>query len=104
MVSERFAHQTGGIFMLRIEDTDKKEVEGAWELVVEALDYLYGSKLMNDKIWLEKEIGNYGPYKQSARENIYAVFIKRFSRKMTCLPLFLFFRRTRRNKKNSRRI
>lgn len=45
MVSERFAHQTGGIFMLRIEDTDKKrEVEGAWELVVEALDY-YGIKV-----------------------------------------------------------
>src|SRR3989338_5800578 len=34
LISERFAHQTNGVFYLRIEDTDKKrEVEGATDLI-----------------------------------------------------------------------
>src|SRR3989338_6187997 len=34
LISELFAHQTNGVFYLRIEDTDKKrEVEGATDLI-----------------------------------------------------------------------
>ena len=39
-VDERLAHQSGGIFYLRIEDTDdKREVEGAVEAVITSLKY-----------------------------------------------------------------
>ncbi len=39
-VDERLAHQSGGIFFLRIEDTDDKRfVEGAVETIVGSLDY-----------------------------------------------------------------
>jgi glutamyl-tRNA synthetase len=42
MVNERLAHQSGGIFFLRVEDTDdKREVEGAAEAVINGLSY-YG--------------------------------------------------------------
>ena len=41
-VSERLAHQSGGVFYLRIEDTDaKREVEGAAEGLVKTLEH-YG--------------------------------------------------------------
>ncbi|MFZ1324085.1 MAG: glutamate--tRNA ligase family protein, partial [Candidatus Saccharimonadales bacterium] len=37
LVNERIAHQTGGVFILRIEDTDKqREVEGSAELIIKA--------------------------------------------------------------------
>ena len=40
LVNERIAHQSAGIFILRIEDTDKKrEVEGSVDRIVEAFDY-----------------------------------------------------------------
>lgn len=39
-VDERLAHQSGGVFYLRIEDTDdKREVEGAVPAVIRSLDY-----------------------------------------------------------------
>ena len=38
MIDERLAHQSGGVFYLRIEDTDaKREVEGAAEALVRTL-------------------------------------------------------------------
>lgn len=38
-VSERLAHQSGGVFLLRIEDTDaKREVEGAEENLISTLE------------------------------------------------------------------
>ena len=41
-VCERLAHQSGGVFYLRIEDTDsKREVEGAAAFITKILDY-YG--------------------------------------------------------------
>lgn len=88
MVSERFAHQTAGVFMLRTEDTDKKrEVEGAGELVVEALDY-YGIRVDEGQDLSWKEIGNYGPYKQSNRQEIYASFVKDLVEKWLAYPCF----------------
>ena len=38
IIGERLAHQSGGVFYLRIEDTDsKREVEGAVETVINAM-------------------------------------------------------------------
>ena len=39
-VDERLAHQSSGVFMLRIEDTDeKRKVEGAVETIISSLEY-----------------------------------------------------------------
>ena len=76
LISERLAHQSKGIFILRIEDTDKKrEVTGTAELFAASLNQ-YG--IFNDEGLNKdnKEIGNYGPYKQSERAQIYHTYIK----------------------------
>ena len=69
------AHQSNGIFFLRNEDTDgKREKEGAYDLIINTLkDY----DLMPDEYeYNNKIIGEYGPYKQSKRKEIYHTFIK----------------------------
>jgi len=67
-----FAKKHGGDFLLRIEDTDQKRfVEGAEEYVMKSLEWC-GIKV-DEGI---KEGGNFGPYKQSERKNIYQEYIK----------------------------
>ena len=71
------AKESGGIFFLRNEDTDQeREVEGAMEYVRYVLDY-YG---MNPDEYeyrdTNSKMGNYGPYIQSERKEIYHTFIK----------------------------
>jgi glutamyl-tRNA synthetase len=67
LINERIAHQTGGVFILRIEDTDKKrEVEGSVEGIVKAfqefgLNYDEGPDVD----------APYGPYYQSQRGKMY---------------------------------
>ncbi|MEI7451710.1 MAG: glutamate--tRNA ligase family protein [Candidatus Falkowbacteria bacterium] len=88
MISERLAHQSGGVFYLRIEDTDKKrEVAGAVELIINTLRE-FKIKVDEGEIANNKEIGNYGPYKQSAREDIYKVFIKKLIEDGLAYPAF----------------
>ncbi len=89
MTAERIAHQNGGVFMLRIEDTDRKrEVEGALDAILKALDYM---GLNNDEgLRLDgKEYGNYGPYTQSKRENIYKAYVKEFLKRDIAYPSFM---------------
>jgi glutamyl/glutaminyl-tRNA synthetase len=74
-VDERLAHQSGGIFYLRIEDTDdKRQVEGAIEAIIESLNY-FGLEF-DEGITLDGELGQYGPYKQSERAEIYQCYAK----------------------------
>ena len=73
-VAERLAHQSGGVFYLRIEDTDaKREVEGAAEGLIRTLA-TYGIEFDEGAILDESgkisDKGAYGPYKQSARGEI----------------------------------
>lgn len=71
LVSRRVAHQTGGVFYLRIEDTDKKrEVEGTVELILDSLA-TYGLSPDEGEIADGKDVGAYGPYRQSERVPIY---------------------------------
>ena len=71
LVSRRIAHQSGGVFFLRIEDTDKKrEVEGATALIIQALE-AFSLSPDEGEVAADREIGNYGPYQQSARKPIY---------------------------------
>ena len=69
------AKQSGGVFFLRNEDTDKaREIEGAVELIMHILN---SYNLTPDEYEFEgKVVGNYGPYIQSERKEIYHTFIK----------------------------
>ena len=75
LIDSTIARNTNGVFYVRIEDTDsKRKVDDAVELIYDTLKYY---KLMPDE-YQEKDniIGNYGPYIQSERREIYQVFIK----------------------------
>lgn len=66
-----FAKNTGGKFILRIEDTDTARfVEGAEEYILEALDWC---GITPDES--PKHGGDFGPYRQSERRNIYDKYI-----------------------------
>ena len=79
-VGERLAHQSGGVFYLRIEDTDaKREIPGAAEALIRTLAD-YGIHFDEGAILGEdgkiSDHGIYGPYKQSLRRSIYHVYAK----------------------------
>ena len=66
-----FARQNGGSMILRIEDTDSQRfVPGAEEYINESLNWL-GSGIDEGV----REGGNYGPYKQSERREIYKQYV-----------------------------
>jgi len=89
MVAERIAHQNNGIFFLRIEDTDqKREVTGAVDAILKTLDYC-GLKTDEGLRLDGKEYGNYGPYTQSKRANIYKAYIKELLKKDLAYPSFI---------------
>ena len=70
LIDERMAHQSGGSFLLRIEDTDdKRKVEGAEELIIRAMEY-FGIHF-DEGVTLEGDKGVYGPYHQSERVDLY---------------------------------
>lgn len=91
-IGERLAHQSGGVFYLRIEDTDaKREVPGAAEGLIRTLAH-YGIHFDEGAILGEDgkicDCGAYGPYKQSARGPIYHVFAKDLVRRGLAYPVF----------------
>ena len=70
LVNERIAHQTGGVFILRIEDTDKKrEVEGSVDMIIKAFDDFALKYDEGPGVG-----GSYGPYFQSERSDIYMTY------------------------------
>ena len=70
IISERMAHQSGGVLFLRVEDTDaKREVPGAVEVLIEALAH-YGITF-DEGASLTGDRGAYGPYRQRQRAEIY---------------------------------
>lgn len=84
LANERLAHQSGGVFYLRIEDTDqKRKVEGAVEVVHKSLKY-FG---VNFDEGADKG-GNYGPYYQRQRAEIYHAFAKDLIRRGLAYPCF----------------
>ena len=75
LADERAAHTTGGIFYLRIEDTDeKRKVDGAVESVIRSLKY-FGIKF-DEGAEIDSPLNNYGPYYQRRRAEIYRSFAK----------------------------
>ena len=79
---------TGGKFYLRIEDTDKKrEIDGGIEAIVDGLD-AFGITRDEGVIDTENEIGDYGPYIQSKRAEIYQTFAKSLTEQGLAYPCF----------------
>lgn len=71
-IPERFAHQTNGVFIVRIEDTDnKRAIEDGINKIICDLD-AYDYKIDESPIIG----GTYGPYLQTERKDIYAAFAK----------------------------
>ncbi len=71
-----YAHQTGGVFYLRIEDTDtKRTIENGINEIIDGLKE-YNVNFDEGPVSETEENGNYGPYIQSKRKDIYQAFIK----------------------------
>ena len=82
------AHQSGGVFFLRIEDTDqKREVENGIEGIIASLKD-FDMSPDEGMISQTEEVGNYGPYKQSDRKDIYQSFAKYMIERECAYPCF----------------
>lgn len=85
---ERLAHQSGGIFLLRIEDTDdKRYVEGAVDIIINSLKF-FGINF-DEGATETGETGDYGSYVQSKRGPIYQCFAKKLIAEGKAYPCFL---------------
>ena len=75
-IAKKMPKDTNGIFYLRIEDTDqKRSVENGIEGIIEDLKN-FDIEIDEGVISNDKEIGNYGPYIQSKRLEIYNTYAK----------------------------
>lgn len=89
LVNERIAKQSGGVFYLRIEDTDqKREVEGAIEDTIATM-HNFGMDFDEGMTGETTSKGNYGPYKQSERAEIYKTFAKDLIVRGLAYPCFM---------------
>ncbi len=88
LIARKLTAQTEGIFFLRVEDTDqKREVENGVTGIVNALkDFA----IVPDEgmVTENEEKGNYGPYKQSLRKEIYQAYAKYLIEQGKAYPCF----------------
>ena len=88
LIARKLTAQTEGVFFLRVEDTDqKREVENGITGIVDALkDFV----IVPDEgmVSESEEKGNYGPYKQSLRKEIYQAYAKYLMEQGKAYPCF----------------
>lgn len=88
IVAERLAHQSDGIFYLRIEDTDnKRKIEGAVDVIIDSMAYF--DVRFDEGAVADGDKGIYGPYRQRQRRDIYHVFAKHLVERGLAYPCFL---------------
>lgn len=89
LADERIAHKNGGVFYLRIEDTDaKRTVEGAVDLVINSLRY-FDIEFDEGAGFPDSDpVNAYGPYYQTQRVDIYHTFAKELVLKGLAYPCF----------------
>jgi len=87
MICHKVAKQTGGVFYVRLEDTDtKREISGSGEQLLSQL-HVFG--VDPDEGYLgDHETGAYAPYVQSKRADIYRVVIKYLIEQGRAYPCF----------------
>ena len=89
LVCTKLAKQTDGVSILRIEDTDKeREIENGVTQIVNGLKG-FGIEFDEGMINEEEGKGDYGPYIQSKRLDIYKVFAKDLVTKGYAYPCFM---------------
>ncbi len=82
------AKASGGLAYLRIEDTDKKrEIEDGVTAIIEGFKD-FGIEFSEGVTGLNSEAGNYGPYTQSKRKDIYHIVAKSLVEKGLAYPCF----------------
>ena len=87
LIDFTLARQSDGVFYLRSEDTDQaRSIEGAEELIMETLDYY--NMMADEYEYKGKIVGNYGPYVQSERKEIYHAFAKHLIEINRAYPCF----------------
>ncbi|MDR1736860.1 MAG: glutamate--tRNA ligase [Oscillospiraceae bacterium] len=87
LADERLAHRSGGVFYLRVEDTDeKREVPGALEKILEMCGE-FGLAL-DEGATADGDAGVYGPFRQRRRAEIYHICAKELVRKGLAYPCF----------------
>ena len=88
LVARTVAKKTNGVFFLRVEDTDqKREVANGVTGIVNSLkdfDMAPDEGMVTDT----EEIGEYGPYKQSLRKDIYQSYAKYMLEQGKAYPCF----------------
>ena len=88
LVAIKIANQTNGVFFLRVEDTDqKREIENGISGIVNSLkdfDMVPDEGMFSE----DEEKGNYGPYKQSIRKEIYQAYAKYLIEQGKAYPCF----------------
>jgi glutamyl-tRNA synthetase len=83
-IDQGVAAHSGGVYLLRIEDTDQsREVEGALAQFARAFGYF---RLRPDES--DETGGDYGPYHQSGREQIYLSHVRELLRQGAAYPCF----------------
>jgi glutamyl-tRNA synthetase len=83
LINRKLANQTKGVCILRIEDTDKtREIEGGVDLILNGLS--------DFGVDFDESVngGDYGPYIQSKRKEIYKIFAKDMVARGVAYPCF----------------
>ncbi len=88
IINSALARQTNGVFYLRIEDTDqKRKIENGVSQIIDSIakfDFIPDEGMINEN----EGKGNYGPYKQSLRTEIYHTFAKYLIAQGKAYPCF----------------
>ena len=88
IIDKKVALQSKGVFYVRIEDTDqKREIEGGITQIIESLkdfDIEVDEGMINETEF----IGEYGPYRQSLRKDIYQSYAKYMIEQGKAYPCF----------------
>ncbi|WP_418754464.1 glutamate--tRNA ligase [Eshraghiella crossota] len=89
LADERIAHRNGGVFYLRIEDTDeKRKVDGAVETIINVLRY-FDIEFDEGAGFTDAAPQNvYGPYFQRQRVEIYHAYAKDLVKRGLAYPCF----------------
>lgn len=88
LIARKLSTQTEGVFFLRVEDTDqKREVENGVTGIVDALKD-FAVEPDEGMISESEGKGNYGPYKQSERKEIYQAYAKYLIEQGKAYPCF----------------
>ena len=86
-INYKMARQTDGVFYLRVEDTDqKRSIDDGINKIIE--DLAKFDIEFNEGVTKDGDKGNYGPYTQSERKDIYWAFAKKLIAEDKAYPCF----------------